>query len=229
MLGDQGARQDVLGGAGGHELPVIEQEQTVGVLTCEREVVHGREHCQPAARTQRIDELKYVLLTTHVQRSCRLVEEKDGSVLGKSARQRRTLPLAAGERVEPAPRELRQVELDERLVDGRMVAAALSAEVAEVWRATEQDVLADGNATRNQWHLRHERDEPCELPAGHSLGIAAEQVHMTRVADPACPGAQPRGLAGPVRADQRDPFTLLDACGETVDDPLAAEHYRELV
>ena len=77
--------------------PSIEQQQPVGVLAGEAQVVHGRDHCQLVVAAQRVDELKRLLLAAEVERARRLVKEQDRCLLGKRPGEYDPLQLAAAQ------------------------------------------------------------------------------------------------------------------------------------
>src|SRR5262245_23164700 len=105
----------------------------------------------------------------------------------------------------------------------------LAPEVREMRRSAEQHVLAHGDVAGDERHLRHERHAPRHLLARERVGAVAENANGAVEVDKTGDGSQGRGLAGAVRADERDPFTVLDVRGELVDHPGTAERDGDAV
>src|SRR5439155_26261003 len=112
--------------------------------------------------------LQRLLLTSGVERGRGLAEEQHRRVLRQGAREDRALALAAGERAQPALGERGEVERAERVPRRLQVGPALVAEVGDVRRPAEEDVLADRHLRRGKGELRDERDATRELPPGQS-------------------------------------------------------------
>ena len=149
VLGDRVLAQHLGGRAARDGATRGEEQHAVGVLPGEGEVVHRRDHGQPAGVLLRRDELEHVLLVPDVERTRRLVEQQQLGALRERAREHGALQLAARERGQRAPGELHEIEALEHLGDDRVVARALPAECAGVRCATEQDVVGDGREVRD--------------------------------------------------------------------------------
>jgi hypothetical protein len=75
----------------------VQQQQAVGELAGQGEVVQGRDDRHPAVAAQRLDELQHLLLATHVERGRRLVEQQQRRFLGERPRDEHALRLTAGQ------------------------------------------------------------------------------------------------------------------------------------
>src|SRR5205807_8008650 len=138
--------------------------------------------------------------------SRRLVEEKDVRLLCKRACEHGTLKLAAGERAQAALRERQEIEALEGPRRCLAVATPLGREVAEVRRAPEEHVLADGQLRRRLRVLRDERDHPCELPPAEPAHVAAVEPRVAGERKQPAERAEHARLPGAVRADQHHPL-----------------------
>ena len=159
------ARGDLLRGPVGDEPPVGEQEEPVGVLGGERDVVHRRDHRQLALLAQRRDQLERLLLAAEVERGRRLVEQEQGRVLRERPAEHGALLLAARERLQAPLRERAEVEAGERPARRLQVGRPLVAERPEVGRPAEQDVLVDAHPGRQERRLGDEREPAGDLAA----------------------------------------------------------------
>src|SRR5205823_14925339 len=83
------------------DAPGVEQQEPVRILPGEAEVVHRRQHRQPAVAAKLVDELEHLLLAAQVERARRLVEEQQRRLLRERAREHDALELAPAERTEP--------------------------------------------------------------------------------------------------------------------------------
>jgi len=164
VAGDQLRTEDFHRRPAGNESSAVEQEQTIGVLGGEREIVHRAEHGQAAVAAQLVDQLEGLLAATDVERGRRLVEEQDGRLLREGPRDHRPLALAAGQRPEPSSREGQKVEPGESRSRRRSVSPALGPVVAQVRRPAQQHVLRHSHVRGQRGHLRDEREPAPELP-----------------------------------------------------------------
>ena len=64
--------QHVSGVAGGHQVTLVQQCQTICVETGQRQVVHRRHHGEAVLTTQAVDQFERLLLVADVQRARRL-------------------------------------------------------------------------------------------------------------------------------------------------------------
>src|SRR4051812_36128770 len=110
-----------------------------------------------------------------------------------------------------------------------MIRAALASEITDVRRAPEQDVRADGHVARDDRHLWHERHGARDVLAGEAARVLVKDAHASLVADEPCNRTKGSRLAGAVRPDQRDPLSVLDDRGQTIDDTRSAEGDRESI
>ena len=218
VLGDRVLAQHLRRRAGRDGATRRQEQHAVGVLPGQGEVVHRRDHRQPAGVLLGGDELEHVLLVADVECARRLVEQQQLRALRERAGEHGALQLAARERGQRAPGELHQVEALEHLGDDRVIARALAAERAGVRRATEQDVVGDGREVRHDGRLRHQRDAARELAAIEPRDVVAEHRDAPARAQEARDGEQRRALAGAVRPDQGEPRAALDAQREVVHD-----------
>ena len=83
----------------GDDRALVEQDEPLGVLAGEREVVHRRHDRQPVP-AQRVDELEHELLPAEIECRRRLVEQQHRRLLRERAREHCALELAAAERAE---------------------------------------------------------------------------------------------------------------------------------
>ncbi len=81
---------------GGRHRSVRQQDQPVGELSGQRQVVHGAEHGQPVLEAQGVDDLERVDTATEVEGAGGLVEEEDRRLLGQGPSEDETLQFAAG-------------------------------------------------------------------------------------------------------------------------------------
>ena len=81
--------------ARGHHPAAAQEDQAVGELAGQGQVVHGAQHGQPALASQLVDELERVDSPTEVQRAGGLVEEEHGRLLGQGPGQDEPLQLPA--------------------------------------------------------------------------------------------------------------------------------------
>src|SRR5207247_7190155 len=106
--------EDGGGSPAGNEPASIEEQEPVGVLRREREVVHRAQHREAAVTAKRVDELERLLATTDVQRAGRLVEQQERRLLCERSCEHRPLSLAARQRAETTAGEPSQIEAGER-------------------------------------------------------------------------------------------------------------------
>src|SRR4051794_14181707 len=110
-----------------------------------------------------------------------------------------------------------------------MVRALLGPEVAHVGCAPEQDVLADGDVSRDQRHLRDESKGTRPLPSRQLRRVLAEQSHDALVRDQTGDGSQRRRLPRAVGTDERDPFSVVHVRSQPFDHVLPAERDRDSI
>src|SRR5262249_46123029 len=136
VLGDQLRTEHLTRKTVRNQPSPVEEQEPVGVLSGEGEVVHRTQDRQPVY-SQSVDELERLLAPADVERAGGLVQEQDRSLLRKRPREHRTLTLSAGERPEPAVGEGYEIEPGERPGGGFPVSSPLPGEVAEMGRASE--------------------------------------------------------------------------------------------
>ena len=81
----------------GDDRAPVEEEEAVGVLTGEDEVVHRGEHGHRPLAAELVDELEDLLLVAEVESGRRLVEEEERRLLAERPREHRPLRLASRE------------------------------------------------------------------------------------------------------------------------------------
>ncbi len=91
LLGEHVARR-----AGGASSSFIEQQQAVGELSGEGEVVDRGEHGDPLVRPKGVDQLQHLLLMPYVHSAGGLVHKDDPRLLCQGTRQDGSLQLTAG-------------------------------------------------------------------------------------------------------------------------------------
>ena len=79
---------------------MVEQQQLVGVLAGERQIVQRSHDRQRLVAAELSDEVQDVLLAADVERARRLVEQQDARLLGEGAGEHHALALATAERSE---------------------------------------------------------------------------------------------------------------------------------
>ena len=95
--------------------------------------------------------------------------------------------------------------------DRRSVSGPRTAHRVLVRQATEANELFDPNRERDDHLLRHDRDETGQLRAFEPVKRLSSDPRLAVIrGHEAGRDAKERGLAGPVRADQGDPFAPLD-------------------
>src|SRR6185312_6115271 len=149
------------------------------------------------------------LLAAEVERRRRLVEQEHGSLLCERAREHRTLQLAAAERAERPLGEALELEAAQRLRRCLAVAAALAAEVRDVRRAPEEDVLRDRQRRRRLGLLRDEGHEPRDGAPPEPARVPSLDQHLALVGGEARERPQRRGLPRAVGPDQRGPTSTV--------------------
>ncbi len=160
MGGEELLGQHLVRAAVGDERAGPEQEDAVGVLRGERQVVHRRHEGQPLLAPQVVEQVEGLLLVADVEGGRRLVEHDDPRLLGERARDHGPLPLTAAQCPEPPVGKPAEVEPLERPGRGLEVAPSLGLEEPEVRRPAEQDVLADRQPVGRRGLLRHDGDLP---------------------------------------------------------------------
>ena len=92
-----------------------QQDQSIGELPGQGEVVHGAEHGQAALAAQGVDQLQRLDAPPEVERTGGLVEEEDGRLLGQGPGEHQALQLATRQRPQPTLGHGRQVERPEEV------------------------------------------------------------------------------------------------------------------
>ena len=133
--------QDRLGRSVGHELPVDEQRDPIGVAGRKRQVVHRRHHGDALGATKLIDELQHLELMPEVQTRRRLVEHEHAGLLGERAADDRAMELSPGQRRDQAVRRPGEVDRGQHPSRLFVIAPRLRAEQRQMGRPTEQHVL----------------------------------------------------------------------------------------
>ena len=93
--------QDLAGRAGGRHPAAVEQDQLVGELAGQGEVVHGADDRQVEVVAEGVDQLQHLLLVADVQAGGGLVQQQHRGLLGQGLGQDDPLALAAAQGVEP--------------------------------------------------------------------------------------------------------------------------------
>jgi hypothetical protein len=226
---DQLGARDLGRRAGGDHLAAGQDDQPVGVLGRERDVVHRAEDREVAVLAQGRDELEGLLLAPDVERGRRLVEQEERRLLGECAAQHGPLLLSAAQGLKPPTDELPQIEATERAACGLEVASGLGAERPDIRGAAEEDVVPDPHPGRQKRRLGHEREPPRRLSPRQPSRLVAVEPDRARVRHEPGDRAQQRALPGTVRPDQRHPFARGDLGVDPVEDPRPAEVDRERV
>ena len=200
----------------GRHLAVAEQDEPVGELPGQGEVVDRGEHAEGPLPAQFVDQLKGIDPAAEIERARRLVEHQDRRLLGQGAGEDQPLRLASRHRSDTATSHVGQRHPVEQVQADSPVPLGLHGKVAQVRRPPEQDVVKAGHVGRQLGMLRHIRDEPgapavAELPAG----LAGQNDAAGRVRQPG-DGPEHGGLARAVRSDQRDPFAGRHRDADTV-------------
>ena len=190
----------------GRHAAAVEEQQPVGELPGQGEVVNGGHDGERPLPAQRVDQLERVDPAAEVQGAGRLVEQQDRRLLGQGASQDEPLQLAAGQRPQLAGRHGGQGQPVDQLGADPPVGGGLDAEVADVRGAAEQDVVGDRHVRRQLRPLRDVGDQAGQLPAGHPGCRLAADLDTAAVGDLAGHRLQQGGLAGAVRADHADPL-----------------------
>ena len=194
----------------GDDRALVEQHEPLGVLAGEREVVHRRHHGQAVA-PQRVDELEHELLAAEVERRRRLVEQQHRRLLRERAREDRALQLAAAVRAERPFGEGLELEAAQRLCRRLAVATPLAAEIRDVRRTAEEDVLRDRQRRRRLGLLRDAGDEASDRTPTEPARVPSVDVDLAFVLRETGERAQGRRLPGAVRPDQRRPASRFRA------------------
>ena len=102
----------------------------------------------------------------------------------------------------------RDVRAAQRRLDGHV--SVSRAEVADVRRPPEQDVIRHLHVGGQHGLLRHEGDDPGEPSPAQARRRLPVELHDALVSDEPADGAKQRRLPGAVRADEPHPGAGLD-------------------
>src|SRR5262249_36470118 len=125
--------------------------------------------------------------------------------------------------------EAHEVEAGKRLGGRFSISSPLASEGAEGRSPAEQHVFRDRHLGRLERHLRNECDASRQLAAAEGLERHAADLDAASERNQAEDRPEQRRLAGPVRADQRHPFPVLDGGRDSPEDGSAAEVDRDRV
>lgn len=132
MLLDGRAGEDLLRPSRRGDPPARQQDQAVGVLSRQGQVVDRGHDGQLVGQPQLVDQLQHLLLMADVQRGRRLVQQEHRGLLGERAGQHHALPLPARQMVQRAGGEGGEVQPAEHLAGDGPVARALPPEMRDV-------------------------------------------------------------------------------------------------
>ena len=206
-----------------------EQQQPVGELPGQREVVHGAHHGQTPLPAQLVDDLEGLHPVRQVECARRLVHQEDRRLLGQGPRQDHPLALTSREGRQVPRRQLGQLEALEQAGAVREVGVGLDGEVADVRCPPEQAVVEHRHVRRQLRGLRHVGDGAGTLAPTHGRGRLPPDAHLTLVLDQAHQRPQQRGLPGAVRPDEAHPLSPPDRRRHRVDGGAAVEAHRHRV
>ncbi len=206
-----------------------QQREPLREPTGEREVVHRRDHRQPTASTELVDQLEDAQLLAEVEPGRGLVEQEQGRLLRERPREDDAPQLAARERLETPGRRPAEVEALDRGGHDLVIAPSLGGEQSEVRRPPEQHVLLDRDALGDHRELRDEGDRSSSRPPSEVLG----RPTRTARTEPVCGNSPATACTSVVLPAPFGPITQTheprrDLEPDTGDDRRAAELDRQV-
>ena len=197
----------------GYNATLVEEDQSVRILSGQAEVMHRRDDNEPVLDSERIDQLQHLLLVSDVKGTRRLVKHQNGSLLRQGARDHGPLAFAAAQVENLTLRKATKVESVHQFLDHLPILAAWTGQKAEMGCPAEHDVVGGGHAKRKDRTLRNDGDEPTEgaprlsadrVPMHRHL---AADDHTTRRPERTRHYAKRRAFSRPVRPEQHNPFS----------------------
>ena len=233
MTGQHVVAQDAGRVPGDRDPPVVQQQQPVGELPGQREVVHHRQHRQRALPAQLVHQFQGRHPAAQVQGAGRLVEQQHRSVLGQGPGQHGPLQLAAGQGAEPAAGHRAQFHPVQQPGADIPVGLRLGAQVADVRGPAQQHVVHGGHVRGQFGQLGDVCDEPGQCTPAHPGGRLPADRDRPLMPHESRGGTQESRLAGSVAADDAQPLAGRDLLADLSQrlraavpdaDPLEGDH-----
>ncbi len=190
---------------GNHDAAVVQQQEPVGELPGQREVVHHRQHGQRSFPAQLVHQFQGRHPAAQVQRAGRLVEQQHRRVLGQGAGQHRPLQFAAGQGAERAAGHRAELHPVQQPGADVPVGLRLGAQVADVRGPAQQHVVQGGHVRGQFGHLGYVRDEPGQRTPAHPGGRLPADGYRPLMPHESRGGAKESRLAGSVAANDAQP------------------------
>jgi len=225
MAVDQLRGEDVAWSAVRDDSAPGHQDDPLGELTGDVQVVHRTEHRQLPLAAEPVDQFHDLLLGADIEACGRLVEEKNRCVLSEGAGNYHPLQLPAGEGGNVPIGETFEIEGIQHLPDQEQIVLGLRCHRASVGRPAEEHIVDDAHPFGERRMLRDDRHHPRQLSHVRLGDTTGSDLYRPLVRHRAGDAAQHRGLAGAVRSDHRHPGSGRDLQRQMVEDGCASQQH----